>query len=162
MFAAASKVEASYRRSDELQGTLVVYFQREADALAARGWHSTVGGVVSIVGAYSMRMVSYEQRVVRAWWREGSHWRQQQWKGWVQQQWLGSAAVVGISSGGWVQQWLGAAALVGGSSSGWRQQQWLEAAAVVGGNSSGWRQQELLEAAAVVGGSGNGRRQHYM
>ena len=78
VFPAASKVEAAYRRSDGLQGTLVVCFRREADALAARGWHDTAGGVVRAVGAYSMRMVSCEQRVVRAWWREGSHWRQQQ------------------------------------------------------------------------------------
>ena len=76
VFPEASKVEAAYRRSDGLQGTLVVCFQREADALAARGWHDTAGGVVSAVGAYSTRMVSCEQRVVRAWWREGSHWRQ--------------------------------------------------------------------------------------
>ena len=56
----------------------MVCFQREADALAARGWPGTLtaGGVVSAVGAYSTRMVSCEQRVVRAWWREGSHWRQ--------------------------------------------------------------------------------------
>ena len=45
VFAAASKVEAAYRTSDGLQGTLVVCFQREADALAASGWHRTVGGV---------------------------------------------------------------------------------------------------------------------
>ena len=76
-FTRASKVEAAYRRSDGLQGTLVVCFQKEEDALAARGWHNTAGGVVCAVGAYSMRMVSCEQRVVRAWWREGSHWRQQ-------------------------------------------------------------------------------------
>ena len=78
MCAAANKVEAAYRRSVGLQGTLVVCSQREADALATRGWHSMVGGVVCAVGAYGIRMVSCEQRVVRAWWGEGSHWRQQQ------------------------------------------------------------------------------------
>ena len=41
VFSEANKVEAAYRRSDGLQGTLVVCFQRDADALAAMGWHDT-------------------------------------------------------------------------------------------------------------------------
>ena len=35
VFAATSKVEAAYKRSGWLQGTLVVCFQREGNALAA-------------------------------------------------------------------------------------------------------------------------------
>ena len=38
-----------------------------ADALAARSWHSTVGGVVCVVGAYNMGMVS----CARGHWAEG-------------------------------------------------------------------------------------------
>ena len=74
MFSAASKVEAAYRRTNGLQVTLVVCFQREVDALAARGWHNAIGSVLCAMGAYSMRVVSCGQRAVRAWWREGSHW----------------------------------------------------------------------------------------
>ena len=62
LFAAISKVSRGSlqnRRSNGLQRTLVVCFQREVDALAARGWYNTVGGVVCAVGAYNMRM-SYE------------------------------------------------------------------------------------------------------
>ena len=55
-----------------MQGTLVVCFQRGADALAASGRHHTVGGVVHLLwGAYSMRVVSCEQRVVRTCMVEG-------------------------------------------------------------------------------------------